>query len=111
MLDVIKVQSSFVRIPFFVGHTEINRYAALLYGRSPRGLLALDDPQQIAFVNREVHVDRIDLIDQTKGGLLPHGADNVAGIDEVSAHPTVKRCPDRSVTQIEIDELHLRLRV
>ena len=95
-----KVQASFVGISVLVGQSEIDRYAALLYCRSGRGFLALDDPQEIAFVDREVYVDRVDLINETKGGLLPHGADNVAGIDEVSADPAVERRPHRCVTQI-----------
>ena len=98
-------------ISFLVGQTEIDRYAALVDCRSGGGFLALDDPQQIALVDREVYVDRVDLIDQTKSGLLPHGADNVAGIDEVSADPAVEGRPHRCVTQIELGELDLGLGV
>ena len=98
-------------ISFLVGQAKVDRYAALFQCRSGGGFLALDNAQQIALVDREVYVDRVDLIDQTKGGLLPHGADNVAGIDEMSADPAVEGRPHRCVTQIELGELHLGLGV
>jgi hypothetical protein len=100
-----------MRISIFIGEAKIHRYAALLYCRSSGGLLALDDAQQLALIDREVDVDRIKLIDLAEGGLLSRGPDQVSGIDEMSAHPAVERRPDHSVTQIELGELHLGLRI
>ena len=85
-------------VSFFVGQTKINRHTPLFQCRSGGGFLALDNAQQVALVDREVHVDRIDLIDLSKRRLLPHSTDNVAGVDEMSADAAVERRPDRCVT-------------
>src|SRR4029434_10403050 len=99
-----------MRISIFIREAKIHRYTALLYCRSSGGLLALDDAHQLTLVNREVDVDRIKLIDLAEGGLLPRGTDKVGGIDEMSTHPAVERCPDHAVLQFRLAALPLCVR-
>ena len=73
------------------------------------GLGALGtDAQQIALVDREVGVDRVDLVDLGELGLAV-GADEVAGVDQMPAHAPVERGADRRVAEIDLGEIDLRL--
>ncbi len=72
---------------------------------------SLDDAQQIALVDGEVDVERIDLVDLWRASrLLAHRADQIARIDQMAADPAVEGRTDLRVAEVELGELHLGLR-
>ncbi len=109
--DRREVDPAFVRIAGLVGQPGQYRHRPGAVVALAGLLLPLADTQQIELVDREVDVDRIDLVDLGERRLLAAGAHDVADVDKPSPHATVERRRHLRVADVQIGEVDLRLGV
>ncbi len=102
-----EVELALVREAVLVGDAEVEHLIGRHAGLAGLGALGAD-AQEIALVDREVGVDRVDLVDLGQHGLAV-GADQVAGVDQMPAHAPVERCGDGGVAEIDLGDIDLRL--